>query len=74
MNNLQNLTHAKLNQEYIITDIVSDDQELVDFLFTLGCYKGEIITVISILSGNYVICLKEARYSINAQLAKAIII
>ncbi len=45
-----------------------------DFLFTLGCYEGEEITVISILSDNYIIHVKGARYSIDKELARAILI
>ena len=49
-----------------------DDQDIVNFLFTLGCFKGESITLISILADNYVIIVKDARYSIDVDLAKAI--
>lgn len=73
-NTAQNLTEATLNQEYIIKDVIADDQEIVNFLFTLGCFKGEFITVISILSGSYVISIKDARYSIGSDLAEAVIV
>lgn len=69
-----NLTQVQANQVHIIKDIVTDNQEMVDFLFTLGCYEGEQITVISKLSENYVITIKDARYSIGETLAEAIII
>ncbi|MGM0470955.1 MAG: FeoA family protein [Bacillota bacterium] len=69
-----NLAEARTNQEYIIKEIESDDQELKEFLFTLGCYEGEPVTVISILAENYVINVKDARYSIDKDLAKAIIV
>ena len=67
-----NLSTAKINNEYIIDEIVSDDQDIVNFLFTLGCFKGESITLISILADNYVIIVKDARYSIDVDLAKTI--
>lgn len=69
-----NLAQAKINKEYIIKDIKTNDDELKNFLFTLGCYKGESVTVISILAENYVITVKDARYSIDKDLAEAIII
>jgi len=69
-----NLTQAKINTEYIIKDINTNDKELKDFLFTLGCYEGESVTVISVLGDNYIIAVKDARYSIDKDLAEAIII
>jgi ferrous iron transport protein A len=69
-----NLAQGKINTEYIIKDIVTNDEEIKDFLFTLGCYEGESVTVISILSENYVITVKDARYSIDKDLAEAITI
>ncbi|MGL1893364.1 MAG: ferrous iron transport protein A [Spirochaetaceae bacterium] len=71
---VKNLSEANINEEYIIRDIVSDDEELKNFLFTLGCFPGEPITIISILSENLVITVKDARYSIDTDLAEAIII
>lgn len=69
-----NLTQGKLNTQYIVKGIKTYDDELKDFLFTLGCYEGESITLISILAENYVITVKDARYSIDKDLAEAIII
>lgn len=71
---VNNLAQAELNKEYIIKGIKADDEELVNFLFTLGCYEGEKVTVISVLADNYVISVKDARYSIDKDLAEAIII
>lgn len=68
------LTSARINQEYSIKTIETDNDEVQEFLFTLGCYKGEPITLISILSEQYVIVVKDARYSIDKELAKSIII
>lgn len=67
-----NLTHAQLGQEYTITGIATDDEELDSFLFTLGCYTGEPITVVSQLNGSYVVSVKDGRYNINRDLAEAI--
>ena len=69
-----NLAQARTNEEYTIRDIVANDEELKNFLFTLGCYEGESVTVISVLSENYVISIKDARYSIDRELAEAILI
>lgn len=69
-----NLTDARLGQEYIIKDISTDDEELNSFLFTLGCYSGEPVTVVSHLRGCYVISIKDGRYNIDANLAEAILI
>ena len=67
-----NLTHAQLGQEYIITGIDTDDEELDGFLFTLGCYSGEPITVVSQLRDSFVISVKDGRYNITRDLAEAI--
>ena len=67
-----NLTHAQLGQAYIITGIDTDDEELDGFLFTLGCYSGEPITVVSQLRDSFVISVKDGRYNINRDLAEAI--
>ena len=69
-----NLAQAKINTQYTIKDIDTNDEELKNFLFTLGCYEGEPITVISVLSDNYIITVKDARYSIDKDLDKAIIV
>ena len=70
----RNLSNAQLGREYIIKDILTDDQNMVSFLFSLGCFKGQSITVISVLSENYVITVKDARYSIDVDLAKAVVL
>ncbi len=67
-----NLTHAQEGKEYIIQGIETDDQELDEFLFSLGCYSGEPITVISHLKGGCVVSIKDGRYNIDNQLASAI--
>lgn len=67
-----NLRNAELGREYIIRSIVTDDEELSQFLFSLGCYSGEPITVVSRKRGGCTISVKDARYSIDDQLADAI--
>ena len=67
-----NLSEAKVGEEYIVKDIVADDEELKSFLFSLGCYSGEPITVISHIKGGCVVSIKDGRYNIDTDLAKAI--
>ena len=69
-----NLTQAQEGKEYIIRDIVTDDEEMDAFLFSLGCYSGEPITVISHLKCSCVVSIKDGRYNIDKQLAEAILI
>lgn len=69
-----NLTNAQEGIEYIIKDIVTDDEELDSFLFSLGCYSGEPITVVSRNKSGCVVSIKDGRYNIDNQLAEAIII
>ncbi|MBQ8249932.1 MAG: ferrous iron transport protein A [Clostridia bacterium] len=67
-----NLTDAIEGKEYIIKEIVTDDEEMDAFLFSLGCYSGEAITVVSHRKGTCVVSIKDGRYSIDSQLAEAI--
>lgn len=67
-----NLLDAEIEKEYIIKDILTDDEELDDFLFSLGCYSGEPITVIANKKNSCVIAVKDARYNIDKDLAEAI--
>lgn len=69
-----NLRAAEEGKEYIIQQIQTDDEELNAFLFSLGCYSGEPITVISHLKNSCVVSIKDGRYSIDKELAEAIII
>ncbi len=68
------LTMVEIGKEYVIKSINTDDEELNSFLFSLGCYSGEPITVISCRKGACVVAIKDARYSIDKDLAKAIIV
>ena len=61
-------------QEYIIKNIETDDEELNSFLFSLGCYSGEAITVVAFRKGGCTVSIKDARYNIDNQLAEAIIV
>ena len=71
---MMNLTQAIEGKEYIIKDVVSEDEEMDAFLFSLGCYSGEPITVISHLKGGCVVAIKDGRYNIDNDLASAILI
>lgn len=68
------LKDAAEGKEYIVQRIETDDEELNAFLFSLGCYSGEAITVVSHLKGGCVVSIKDGRYNIDNQLAEAIII
>ena len=68
------LWQAEDGKEYIVRAIESDDEEMDAFLFSLGCYSGEPITVVSHKKSSCVVSIKDARYSIDKQLASAILI
>ena len=67
-----NLKNAQVGKEYIIKALETNDEELDAFLFSLGCYSGEPITVISRRRGSCVVSIKDGRYNIDEQLAEAI--
>lgn len=69
-----NLTDATEEKSYIIKNICTNDKELNSFLFSLGCYDGEPITVISKNKSGCVVAIKDGRYNIDISLAKSIII
>ena len=71
---MMNLKKAREGVEYIIKDILISDEELDSFLFSLGCYAGEPITVISHKRGGCIVSIKDSRYSIDKHLAEAILI
>jgi ferrous iron transport protein A len=70
----RSLTRARVNRNYVIKEIATGDDEIKNFLFSLGCYEGEDISVISILADNYIVSVKGTRYSIDRELASVIII
>ena len=67
-----NLREAEIGKEYLIREISTNDEELDSFLFTLGCYAGEPITVMSRKRSGCVVSIKDGRYSIDNALAEAI--
>ena len=68
------LREAEEGKEYIIKQINTNDDELNAFLFSLGCYSGEAITVIAHRKSGCTVSIKDARYNIDVALAKAIIV
>ncbi len=67
-----NLREAEEGKEYIVDRIETDDEELDSFLFSLGCYSGEPITVIAHRKGGMTVSIKDGRYNIDVALAEAI--
>ena len=68
------LKDAPAGKELVVKNVVTDDEEMDAFLFSLGCYSGEPITVISHLKGGCVVSIKDSRYTIDNELAEAIIV
>ncbi|MBQ7008352.1 MAG: ferrous iron transport protein A [Ruminococcus sp.] len=68
------LLEVNEGQEYTIKNIRTDDEELNSFLFSLGCYSGEAITVVSHKKNSCVVSIKDARYNIDSGLANAIVV
>ena len=71
---VMSLSKGKLNTTYTVNGVNTDYEDIREFLFTLGCYPGEKVTIISKLASNYIISVKDARYSIDEDLANAIMI
>ena len=69
-----NLRTAQAGKEYIIQRIETEDPELNAFLFSLGCYSGEPITVISHRRSGCTVSIKDGRYHMDRQLAEAIVL
>ena len=69
-----NLMNADVGKEYIVKDIVAGDEELKSFLFSLGCYSGETVTLFSHAKGGCVVSIKDARYNIDNDLASVIVL
>lgn len=68
------LDHAVIGQEYIVDGVTTDDEEMNSFLFTLGCYSGEPITVVAKRAAGLVVSIKDGRYNIDPNLAQLILI
>lgn len=71
---MMTLAQGNLGENYTITRIDTDDEELNSFLFTLGCYTGEKIVIVSIVSKSYVVSIRDGRYNIDKNLAEAILV
>lgn len=68
------LLNGEYGQKYEISEIQANEEGMKEFLFTLGCYPGETVSVISQLASNLIINVKDARYSIDENLASAIVV
>ena len=66
------LRSAELGKEYIVKEVLTGDEEVNAFLFSLGCYSGEPITLISRRKSGIIVAIKDAKYSIDNALAQAI--
>lgn len=69
-----NLFEVEEGKEYIIREVNTDDEELNSFLFSLGCYVGQPITVVSRRRSGCVVSVKDGRYNIDKELARAIVV
>ena len=69
-----NLNSAEIGKEYLIIKVDTLDSELNSFLFSLGCYENQPITVVSRKKSNLTVAIKDGRYSIDSALAEVIII
>ena len=74
LGHIMNLMQAEIEKEYIVKEISTFDEELNSFLFSLGCYSGQPITVIAKRKSGLVVAIKDARYNIDNELASAIIV
>ena len=74
MEKIMTLLNAEEGKEYVVSSINTDDEELNSFLFSLGCYSGEPITVVTRRKHGCVVSIKDGRYSIDNALAEAIVI
>lgn len=66
------LLETNVGEEYIVKNIATGDEDLNAFLFSLGCYSGEPITVVSRLKGGCTVSIKDGRYNIDNDLARSI--
>ena len=67
-----NLRQCQDGKDYRILDIKTDDDELNSFLLSLGCYPGQIISVISVKRSGCIVSIKDGRYNVDKYLAEAI--
>lgn len=69
-----NIRNAEPGSTYAIKEIRTDDSEMEKFLFSLGCYSGEPVTLISKKKSGCIICIRDGRYSFDSELSEAVII
>lgn len=69
-----NLAEGEIGVTYTVSGIDTDDEELNGFLFTLGCYPGEPITVVSAMGKSLVLAIRDGRYNVDKNLATAIVV
>lgn len=67
------LSKAEIGQTFQIMR-VEGKEKITKFLFSLGCFEGEEITLISKLAGNYIVNIKDSRYALDENMAKSILI
>lgn len=67
------LSKAKMGETFMVKQ-VEGKEKVKKFLFTLGCFEGEEITLISKLAGNYIVIIKDSRYAIDESMAKVIVL
>lgn len=68
------LMDAQVGRTYMVKEINTDDDDMNSFLFRLGCYTGEPITLISKKRKSCIVVIKDGRYNIDNQLSEAIIV
>ena len=68
------LLDAEVGKTYVIKEINTNDDDMNSFLFRLGCYSGEPITVVSKKKKSCVVVIKDGRYSLDQLLSEAVII
>lgn len=68
------LSRGEIGKTYTVKSISNEDEELTDFLFTLGCYEGEKVSIVSEISGNLVVSIRDGRYNIDKNLASLIVV
>ena len=74
MEDKRTLLEGQPGETYIVQDINTEDEEMNAFLFRLGCYSGEPVTLISKKKKSCIVVIKDGRYNLDQQLAEAILI
>lgn len=67
------LTMANIGEALVITR-VSGNEETRRFLGNLGFVSGTEVTVLSKMSGNVIVNIKNSRIAVNAEMARHIMI